>query len=63
MSKKLELIPTRLSRTNTKRKKKDVLFIVGDWNAKVGSQEITGIIGSFGLGVQNEAGQKLTKSG
>ena len=63
MSKKLELIPIRLSRTNTKRKKKDVLFIVGDWNAKVGSQEITGIIGSFGLGVQNEAGQKLTKSG
>ena len=39
--------------------KKDVLFIVGDWNAKVGSQEIPGIMGKFGLGVQNEAGQRL----
>ena len=39
--------------------KKDVLFITGDWNAKVGSQEITGVIGKFGLGVQNEAGQRL----
>ena len=36
--------------------KKDVLFIIGDWNAKVGSQEIPGVIGKFGLGVQNEAG-------
>ena len=35
---------------------KDVLFIIGDWNAKVGSQEIPGVIGKFGLGVQNEAG-------
>ena len=35
--------------------KKDVLFIIGDWNAKVGSQEIPGITGKFGLGVQNEA--------
>ena len=41
--------------------KKDVLFIVGDWNAKVGSQEIPGIMGKFGLGVQNEAGQSLTE--
>ena len=41
--------------------KKDVLFIIGDCNAKVGSQEIPGVIGKFGLGVQNEAGQKLTK--
>ena len=39
--------------------KKDVLFIIGDWNAKVGSQETTGVTGKFGLGVQNEAGQKL----
>ena len=39
--------------------KKDVLFIIGDWNAKVGSQEITGVTGKSGLGVQNEAGQKL----
>ena len=37
----------------------DVLLIVGDWNAKVGSQEIAGVMGKFGLGVQNEAGQRL----
>ena len=42
--------------TNTK---KYVLFIIGDWNAKVGSQEILGVTGKFGLGVQNEAGQRL----
>ena len=36
--------------------KKDVLFIIGDWNAKVGSQEIPGVTGKFGLGVRNEAG-------
>ena len=41
--------------------KKDVLFIKGDWNAKVGSQEIPGVIGLFGLGVQNEAGKRLTE--
>ena len=35
------------------------LFIIGDWNAKVGSQEIPGVTGKFGLGVQNEAGQRL----
>ena len=39
--------------------KKDVLFIIGDWNAKVGNQEIAGVTGKFGLGVQNEAEQKL----
>ena len=39
--------------------KKDALFMIGDWNAKVGSQETPGVIGKFGLGVQNEAGQKL----
>ena len=44
----LELIP-----------KKDVFFIIGDWNAKVGSQETPGVTGKFGLGVQNEAGQRL----
>ena len=44
----LELIP-----------KKDVLFIIGDWNAKVGSQEMPGVTGKFGLGVQNEVGQRL----
>ena len=41
--------------------KKDVLFIIGDWNAKVGSQETPGITGKFGLRVQNEAGQRLTE--
>ena len=46
----LELTPQR-----------DVLFILGDWNAKLGSQEITGVMGKFGLGVQNEAGQRLTE--
>ena len=40
--------------------KKDVLFIIGDWNAKVGSQEIPGVTGKSGLGVQNEAGKRLT---
>ena len=40
--------------------KKDVLFIIGDWNAKVGSQEIPGVIGKFGLRVQNNEGQRLT---
>ena len=39
--------------------KKDVLFIIEDWNAKVGSQETPGVTGEFGLGVQNEAGQRL----
>ena len=39
--------------------KKDVLFIIGGWNAKVGSQDIPGVTGKFGLGVQNEAGQRL----
>ena len=39
--------------------KKYVLFIIGDWNAKVGNQEIPGVTGKFGLGVQNEPGQKL----
>ena len=40
---------------------KDVLFIIGDWNAKGGSQEIPGVTGNFGYGVQSEAGQSLTK--
>ena len=38
---------------------KDVLFIIGDWNAKVGNQETPGVIGKFGLGIWNEAGQRL----
>ena len=40
---------------------KDVLFIIGDWNAKVGCQETPGVTAKFGLGVQNEAGQRLTE--
>ena len=46
----LQLIPT-----------KDVFFIIGDWNAKVGSQETPGVTGKFGLGVQIEVGQMLTQ--
>ena len=41
--------------------KKDVLFIIGDWIAKLGSQETPGVTGKFGLGMWNEAGQKLTE--
>ena len=41
--------------------KKDVVFITGDWNAKEGSQETPGVTSKFGLGVQNEAGQRLTE--
>ena len=41
--------------------KKNVLFITGDWNAKVGSQEIPGVTGKFSLGIQNKAGQRLTE--
>ena len=50
--------PTNPSRISTK---KDALFIIRDWNAKVGSQEIPGVRDKFGLGVQNEAGQRLTE--
>ena len=45
-------------RTNTQKR---CTFITGDWNAKVGSQEIPGVTGKFGIGVQNEAGQRLTE--
>ena len=41
--------------------KTDVLFIIGDWNAKIGSQEIPGVTGKFGVGIQNEAGKRLTE--
>ena len=41
--------------------KQDVIFIIGDWNAKVGSQEIPGVTGKFCIGIQNEAGQRLTE--
>ena len=42
--------------------KKYVIFITGDWNAKVGSQEIPGVTGKFGLGVQNEAGERRSSA-
>ena len=45
----------------TSKKKKDVLFIIVDWNAKQGSQETPGVTAKFGLGVENEAGQRLTE--
>ena len=64
MLKKLQLNSSmkicRPSRSNTK-KKKNVLFIIRDWNAKVGSQRIPGMTGKFDLGIQNEAGQRLTE--
>ena len=65
------LCPTRIAEAEVERfyedlqdllditPKKDILFIIGDWNAKVGSQETSGVTGKFGLGVQNEAGQRL----
>ena len=52
---------TKLSRNNTPPQKKKFLFIIGDWNAKVGSQEIPGLAGKLGLGIQNEAWQRLTE--
>ena len=61
MLKKLELngsMKTRPYRTNTKKKKKKVvLFMIGDWNTKVGSQEITGLTGKFDLGVKMKQGK------
>ena len=50
LQKRIELIPP-----------KDVLFIIGDWNEKVGSQETPGVTGKFGLGIRNEAGQRLIR--
>ena len=69
MLKKLKLTGSmktyKTSRTNTeknkKQKNKTVLFTIGDWNAKVGSQEIPRVTSKFGLGVQNEAGKRLTE--
>ena len=54
-------VGSRANASKKKKKKTNVLFIIGDWNAKVGNQEIPGVIGKYGLGVQNEAGQRLTK--
>ena len=47
-------------KTKQNNQKKDVLFIIGNWNTKVGNQEISGVTGKFGLQVQNERGQSLT---
>ena len=52
----LELTPKK-----KKKEEEEVLFIIGDWNAEVGSQDIPGVAGKFGLGEQNEAGQRLTE--
>ena len=60
---KLEVVKQEMARINIDilrlSELKDVLFFIGDWNAKVGSQEIPGVIGKFVLGIQNEAGQSL----
>ena len=60
MLKKLRLNSSMKSYSLSENTKKDVLFIIGDWNAKVGIQEIPEVTDKFGLGVQNEAGQRLT---
>ena len=60
MLKKLKLNGSmKTSKTFKTKTQKDVLFIIGDWNAKVGSQETPGITDKFSLGIRNEAGQKL----
>ena len=56
-----EVLQDLLELTPKKRKEKDALFIIGDQNTKVGSQEIPGVTGKLGLGVQNEAGQRLIR--
>ena len=64
MQKKLKLndsMKTKRTSGAKIKKKKDVLFITGKWNIKVGSQEIPGVTGKFGLGIQNEAEQRLTE--
>ena len=55
-------VSMKISKTFYNTKIKDVLFITEDWNAKVGSQELPGLTGKFGLGVQNEAGKRLTET-
>ena len=56
------LLHTFIEANLTKSQEKNVLFIIRDWNRKIGSQEIPGVTGKFGLGVQNEAGQRLKSS-
>ena len=55
----LEWVDEKLQDLSELTAKKDVLFLIGNWNSKVGSQETPGVKGKFGLGVQNEAGQRL----
>ena len=59
MLKKLKLNGFMKAERPFRTPKKDVLFIIGHWNEKVGSQETSGVTGKFGLGVRNEAGQRL----
>ena len=59
MPKKLNLNGSMMTYLLELTRKKDVPFIIGDWNTKLRSQEIPGVTGKFGLGVQNEAGQRL----
>ena len=61
MLKNLKLNGSMLEELLELTPKKDVLFIIGDWIAKVGSQETPGVTGKFGLGVQNKADQRLTE--
>ena len=61
MLKKLKLDGSMKTYRPSRTPKKDVMFIIGDWNAKVGSQETPGVTGKFSLGVQNEAGQRLIR--
>ena len=60
---KLEVVKQEMARINIDilrlSELKDVLFFIGDWNAKIGSQETPGVAGKFGLGIQSEAGQRL----
>ena len=58
MLKKLKFLTYKNFQTNIP---KDVLFFMGDWNANVGSKKLPGVTGKFGLGVQNEAGKRLTE--
>ena len=59
MLKKLKLNGSMKTKRSFRTPKKVVLLIIGDWNAKVGSQETPGVTGKFGLGMQNESGQRL----
>ena len=61
MPKKLKLNGSMIQDLVELTPPKDVLFMIGDWNAKIESQEIPGVTGKFGIGVQNEAGKMLTE--